>query len=54
MEVLHAQATVGQALERTGSSVFRAWPVTDQRGVIGVVTLVELAHELEEGSAAKP
>jgi chloride channel protein, CIC family len=53
MEVLPAQATVGQALERTGSSGFRAWPVTDQRGVIGVVSLVELAHELEEGAAAK-
>ena len=41
VEVLPAQATVWEALERTGSSALRAWPVTDQRGVIGVVSLVD-------------
>ena len=53
VEVLLAQATVWEALERAGSSALRAWPVTDQRGVIGVVSLVELEHELAEGAAAK-
>ena len=53
VEVLPAQATVGEALERTGSSAFRAWPVTDQRGVIGVVRLETLEREFEEGAAAK-
>jgi len=53
VEVLPAQATVGEALERTGSGAFRAWPVTDQRGLIGVVSLVTLEHELAEGAAAK-
>jgi len=53
VEVLPAQATVGEALERTESSTFRAWPVTDQRGVIGVVSLVTLERELAEGAAAK-
>jgi chloride channel protein, CIC family len=52
-EVLPAQATVGEALERAGSSVFRAWLVTDQRGVIGVITLAKLEQELAEGAAAK-
>jgi chloride channel protein, CIC family len=52
-EVLPAQATIWEALERTGSSAFRAWPVTDQRGLIGVVSLVTLEHELAEGAAAK-
>ena len=53
VEVLPAQATVGEALERSESSTFRAWPVTDQRGVIGVVSLVTLERELAEGAAAK-
>ena len=53
MEVLPAQATVAEALERTGSSAFRAWPVTDQRGVIGVVSLETLEREFAEGAAAK-
>ena len=37
VEVLPARVTVGEALERAESSEFRAWPVIDQRGVIGVV-----------------
>ncbi|MGA7321342.1 MAG: CBS domain-containing protein [Candidatus Sulfotelmatobacter sp.] len=53
VEVLPAQATVREALERTGSRAFRAWPVTDQRGVIGVVSLVTLEHELADGAAVK-
>ncbi len=53
VEVLPAQATVGEALERAGTSAFRAWLVTDQRGVIGVITLAKLERELAEGAAAK-
>ncbi|MFZ0898653.1 MAG: chloride channel protein, partial [Candidatus Sulfotelmatobacter sp.] len=53
VEVLPAQATVGEALERAGSSAFRAWLVTDQRGVIGVISLANLERELAEGAAAK-
>ena len=52
-EVLPAQATVGEALERAESSAFRAWLVTDQRGVIGVISLTQLERELAEGAAAK-
>ncbi len=53
VEVLPAQATVEEALERGRTSVFRAWLVTDQRGVRGVITLAELERELAEGAAAK-
>ena len=53
VEVLAAQATVGEALERAASSAFRAWLVTDQRGVIGVISLEKLERELAEGTAAK-
>ena len=53
VEVLPAQATVGEALERAGSSAFRAWLVTDQRGVIGVISLAKLEREIAEGAAAK-
>ena len=53
VEVLPAQATVGEALEQARSSAFGAWLVTDQRGVIGVISLAKLERELAEGAAAK-
>ena len=53
-EVLPAQMTVQEALERARSSSFRAWPVTDQRGVVGVVSLAMLEQSLAQGAAAKP
>jgi CIC family chloride channel protein len=52
-EVLPAQLTVREALEQIRSSKFRAWPVTDRRGVVGVISLPTLQRELAEG-AAKP
>jgi CIC family chloride channel protein len=52
-EVLSAQMTVREALERVHSSLFRGWPVTDQRGVVGVISLATLERELAEGAAAK-
>jgi CIC family chloride channel protein len=52
-EVLPAQMTVSEALERVKSSTFRAWPVTDRRGVIGVVSLARLEREWAEGVAAE-
>jgi chloride channel protein, CIC family len=53
VEVLPAQSTVGEALEWSESSAFRTWLVTDQRGVIGVISLAQLERELAEGGAAK-
>ena len=52
-EVLPVQLTVREALEQISSSKFRAWPVTDRRGVVGVISLPTLQRELAEG-AAKP
>jgi CIC family chloride channel protein len=52
-EVLPAQLTVREALEYVRSGEFRAWPVTDCRGVVGVISLVTLRRELAE-DAAKP
>ena len=53
VEVLPAQATVGEALERARSSALGTWLVTDQRGVIGVISLAKLKREIAEGAAAK-
>jgi CIC family chloride channel protein len=52
-EVLSAQMTVREAFEQVHSSQFRAWPVTDGRGVVGVISLATLERELAEGAAAK-
>ena len=53
VEVLPAQATVGEALDRAASSAFQAWLVTDQRGVIGVITLAKIEREFADGGADK-
>ena len=49
-ELLPADLTVGEALQRVSSSEFRAWPVTDHRGMVGVLSLRTLQRELVEGS----
>ena len=48
-DILPAQMTVLEAVERTRSSEARAWPVTDPRGVVGVVSAVMLERELANG-----
>ncbi len=53
-EVLAADMTVGEALKHVSQSTFRAWPVTDHRGVIGVVSMAMLEQECSVGAAAKP
>jgi chloride channel protein, CIC family len=52
-EVLSAEMTVHQALEKSRSSEFHAWPVCDERGVIGVVSLQSLKRANSDGSAGK-
>jgi CIC family chloride channel protein len=52
-EILAAQMTVGEALEKTQSSEFRSWPVTDERGVVGIVSRSSLQHALAEGAATR-
>jgi len=53
-EVFQADTTVEQALQRARSSEFRAWPVSDRNGVIGVVSLARLRQSAGEGLAGKP
>jgi chloride channel protein, CIC family len=52
-EVLPADVTVQEALERGRSSEFRAWPVCDGSGVVGVVSLQRLRQAASQGSADK-
>lgn len=52
-QLLPAEITVREALEQARSSAFRAWLVTDRRGVIGVVSFAQLGLELAEGADKK-
>jgi chloride channel protein, CIC family len=52
-ELLPAEITVREALERVGSSEVRTWLVADRRGVIGVINLARLERELAEGAEKK-
>jgi CIC family chloride channel protein len=49
-EVLNAEMTVQEALEKSQASGFHAWPVGDERGVIGVVSLQHLKQMNSDGS----
>src|SRR5437879_3581149 len=53
-EVLNAGMTVEQALEKSKSSEFHAWPICDERGVIGVISLQGLQRANSDGLAKKP
>jgi CIC family chloride channel protein len=48
-EVLKAEMTTQEALERVSGSALRAWPVNDQRGVVGIVTLAALKKAVADG-----
>lgn len=52
-EVWSAELTVQEALEKSKSSEFDAWPVSDKRGVIGVVSLQRLRKANDDGGAGK-
>jgi CIC family chloride channel protein len=52
-QLLPAEITVREAYERVRSSEFRTWLVTDQRGVIGVISLSRLERELAEGASGE-
>ncbi len=45
-DTLGGELTVQQALEIIGISKYRAWPVIDKRGVVGVLSLLTLEKEL--------
>jgi CIC family chloride channel protein len=52
-ELLPADITVREALERVRSGSFRTWLVTDRRGVVGVINLSMLERELAESGHKK-
>jgi CIC family chloride channel protein len=52
-DVLPAEITIREALERVRLREFRTWLVTDQRGVVGVINLTTLEREVAEGAAAR-
>jgi chloride channel protein, CIC family len=52
-EVLASMMTVQEALERTQKSSFHAWPVTDDRGVVGIVSTTQLQRAKTNGEEAK-
>ena len=51
-EILRAGMTTQEALENVRKSALRAWPVTDQRGVIGIVTMDKLKKAAADGLAS--
>ena len=52
-QLLPAEITVREALERVRSSEFQTWLVTDRRGVVGVINLSRLERELAESADKK-
>lgn len=52
-EVWSGELTVREALEKSESSEFHAWPVSDDRGVIGVLSLQQLRQANADGDVGK-
>lgn len=52
-ETLASQMTIGEALKRTQASQFHSWPVTDERGIVGMVSRSSLQQALAEGAATR-
>jgi chloride channel protein, CIC family len=53
MEILIAGMTVQEALAKFRASEFHAWPVCDERGVIGVISLQSLQRANRDGLGSK-
>ena len=52
-EVLSSEMSVEQTLEKSKSSEFQSWPVCDERGVIGVISLRSLKRVNDDGLGGK-
>jgi CIC family chloride channel protein len=50
-ETLSAQLSVQEAVERVGSSQFRAWPLMDEGSIVGVLSRTALMKAVDEGEA---
>jgi CIC family chloride channel protein len=51
--VMRSEMTVREALDRTPNTEFQSWPVTDERGVVGVISLDRLEQAMADGEEAK-
>jgi chloride channel protein, CIC family len=52
-EVMRSEMTVREALDQSQGMKFQAWPVTNERGVIGLVGLAQLKEAMENGGNRK-
>jgi CIC family chloride channel protein len=53
-EVLDAHATIQETLNKVFAGHFHAWPVVDESGVIGMVSLNKLQKALTEDATQQP
>jgi len=52
-ELLPSHMTVREASERAHKSEFHSWPVTDERGVVGMVARTRIEQAIAKGEEAK-
>jgi CIC family chloride channel protein len=52
-DLLPAELTVQEAIEKIRASKFHAWPVMDKRGVVGVISMLTLEKELAQNAAKR-
>jgi CIC family chloride channel protein len=52
-ELLPSDMSVREASERTCQSEFHSWPVTDERGVVGMVARTRIEQAMANGEEAK-
>jgi chloride channel protein, CIC family len=52
-ETVSAQSTVAEALARVRGSAFHAWPVTDEKGIQGVISVAQLEKAVADGEEGK-
>jgi chloride channel protein, CIC family len=50
---MHSDMTVREAFDRAPTTEFNSWPVTDDRGVVGVMSLDRLEEALAKGEESK-
>jgi CIC family chloride channel protein len=53
-DVLPASATVEESFKTTHGSPLHAWPVTDNRGVAGVISRAQIEQAVANGETTKP
>jgi CIC family chloride channel protein len=53
-EVMRSEMTVREAFERAHKTEFHSWPVTDERGLVGMVDLTRIEQAMAHGEETKP